>query len=422
MQNNVAATILVVDDSTSLRTILSSHLSIKGYEILTPKDGHDGYKMYKKYQPDLVISDVNMPVWNGFDLCKIIKFDPNYNETPIALITSSINQEFLVKSISVGADLFLTRPYQESTLIEQVQNLLNKKGWKPTRDKIEVIEFDGNHYEVPTDWKHLSDIMLNAYLAVIHQNTLLQKLSSDLSKVNRELSQSREEIKRILTNTMPEKIVDSLMEDGQVEPVLHDQVTVMFTDFVGFTRSVESMKPQQLIRNLNHYFSKFDEFINTYKLEKIKTIGDSYMLASGIPEPNRFHALSCLMVAFEMLYFIEEVQFNTDQIHYWPIRIGINSGSLVAGIIGNKRFAYDIWGANVNIASRIESIAHSNSVCVSEETLKHILPFVDYEEIEEHNLDVKVRIFHVLGFNSEFASYLSSYKPNEKLLNLLKKG
>src|SRR5690606_33219701 len=103
-------TILIVDDSTTLRTILSSHLSMKGYQILQAKDGHDGYKMFKKYEPDLVISDVNMPVWNGFDLCKIIKYDPNYNKTPVALITSSINQEFLIKSISVGADLFLTRP------------------------------------------------------------------------------------------------------------------------------------------------------------------------------------------------------------------------------------------------------------------------------------------------------------------------
>jgi DNA-binding response OmpR family regulator len=187
------AKILVVDDSSTLRAILSNHLSSKGFEILLAKDGHDGYKMYKRYQPDLVISDVNMPVWNGFDLCKIIKFDPNYNNTPIALITSAINQEFLVKSISVGADLFLTRPYQEFVMIEQIQQLLKKGGWKPNHEKVEQIEFDGHSYEVPTDWKHLSDIMLNAYLAVIHQNTLLQKLSSDLSRLNRELNQSKNE-------------------------------------------------------------------------------------------------------------------------------------------------------------------------------------------------------------------------------------
>lgn len=415
-----STTILIVDDSTSLRTILTSHLSNKGFHVLTAKDGHEGYKMFKKHRPDLVISDVNMPVWDGFDLCKIIKFDPNYNKTPVALITSSINQEFLIKSISVGADLFLTRPYQESTLIAQIQQLIERGGWKPNHEKIEHIVFNGEKYEVPTDWKHLSDIMLNAYLAVIHQNTLLQKLSNDLSKANRELTQSKNEIRRILTNTMPEKIVDSLMENGTVEPVLHEQVSVMFTDFVSFTRSVGLMEPQELIRNLNHYFSYFDDLVNTFKLEKIKTIGDSYMLASGVPEANPFHAINCLLVAFEMIYFIEKIQFNNEGIHYWPIRIGINSGSLVAGIIGNKRFAYDVWGDNVNIASRIESAANSNTVFVSEETLKHIHSFVDYEEYLNHNLDdVDVRIFHVLGFKPEFASLETTLKPNSNLLKIL---
>lgn len=421
MSDFPSTTILVVDDSTSLRTILSSHLSNKGFQILTAKDGHEGYKMYKKHQPDLVISDVNMPVWDGFDLCKIIKFDPNYDKTPVALITSSINQEFLIKSISVGADLFLTRPYQESTLITQIQQLIERGGWKPNHEKIENIVFEGQKYEVPTDWKHLSDIMLNAYLAVIHQNTLLQKLSNDLSKANRELTQSKNEIRRILTNTMPEKIVDALMENGTVEPVLHEQVSVMFTDFVSFTRSVGLMQPQELIKNLNHYFSHFDDLVSNYKLEKIKTIGDSYMLASGVPEANPFHAINCLLVAFEMLYFIEKLEFNTEGIHYWPIRIGINSGPLVAGIIGNKRFAYDVWGDNVNIASRIESAAKPNSVFVSEETLKHIHAFVDYEEKFKHQLkDVEdVRIFHILGFKSEFASLESTYKPNSNLLKIL---
>ena len=411
--------ILIVDDSTTLRAILSSHLSNKGFEILHAKDGHDGYKMYKRYQPDLVISDVNMPVWNGFDLCKIIKYDPNYDNTPIALITSAINQEFLIKSISVGADLFLTRPYQEYVMIEQVQQLLKKGGWKPDHEKVEHIEFDGQKYQVPTDWKHLSDIMLNAYLAVIHQNTLLQKLSSDLSRLNRDLNQSKNEIRRILTNTMPEKIVDSLMDTGKVIPEFRDQVTIMFTDFIGFTKSVESMNPEELVRNLNFYFSRFDEIINRYKLEKIKTIGDSYLIASGIPEPNKFHALSCLVSAFEILYFIKSLKDNTIGIYYWPIRIGINSGSIVAGIIGNKRYAYDIWGSHVNIASRVETSATENSVCVSENTLNRIRDFIDYEEIASTATDIEIRVFRVIRWKKEFASDISELLPNKLITDRL---
>lgn len=421
MSQLTKATILIVDDSPALRTILSNHLSIIGFKILQAKDGHEGYKLYKKYQPDLVISDVNMPVWNGFDLCKIIKFDPNYSGIPVALITSSINQEFLIKSISVGADLFLTRPYQESTLIAQIEQLLARGGWKPNRYRTEAIEFDGNVYEVPTDWKHLSDIMLNAYLAVIHQNSLLQKLSNELSRANKELTQSKNEIRRILTNTMPEKVVDKLMEKGQVEPELHEQVTVMFTDFVGFTRSVGLMQPSELIKNLNFYFSHFDNLINTYRLEKIKTIGDSYMMASGVPDPNPHHALACLCVALEMIHFIEKIRIESPEIHYWPVRIGINTGPLVAGIIGTKRFAYDLWGANVNIASRMETVAESNSVCISEFTLAHVYEYIDVIEykMEDIELDVNVRIFKVLGFNKRYASESSIFLPGEQIRSLL---
>ncbi|NCP84193.1 MAG: adenylate/guanylate cyclase domain-containing response regulator [Bacteroidetes bacterium] len=419
MADKKISKILIVDDSTTLRAILSSHLSNKGFEILLAKDGHDGYKMYKRYSPDLVISDVNMPVWNGFDLCKIIKFDPNYNNTPIALITSAINQEFLIKSISVCADLFFTRPYQEFVMIEQIEQLLKKGGWKPDYHKIEHIEFDGQKYEVPTDWKHLSDIMLNAYLAVIHQNTLLQKLSSDLSRLNRELNQSKNEIRQILTNTMPEKIVDLLMDKGKVIPKFRDQVSIMFTDFVGFTKSVESMEPAELIRNLNFYFSRFDEIINRYKLEKIKTIGDSYLIASGIPDANKFHALTCLIAAFEILYFIKSLKYNTLGIYYWPIRIGLNSGSIVAGIIGTKRFAYDIWGSNVNIASRVETSATENSVCVSENTLNRIRDFIDYEEIESTATDIQIRVFRIIRWKKEYASEKSELLPSNLITDLL---
>jgi class 3 adenylate cyclase len=360
-----------------------------------------------------------MPVWNGFDLCKIIQHDPNYNSTPVALITSAINQEFLIKSISVGADLFLTRPYQEFVLIEQIKQLLKKKGWKPNHEKIDQIEFDGHTYDVPGDWKHLSDIMLNAYLAVIHQNTLLQKLSSDLSRLNRELNQSRNEIRLILTNTMPEKIVDTLMDKGTVRPELHDQVTVMFTDFAGFTRSVETMKPNDLVRNLNFYFSRFDEIISLYKLEKIKTIGDSYLIASGIPEPKTFHALSCLAAALEILYFTIQLKNNNLGIFYWPVRIGLNSGSVVAGIIGTKKYAYDIWGANVNIASRVETSALENSVCVSQSTLDRIRDFIRYEPITSQAADVTIKMYRVLGWKPEFASNESDLLPNEFILDRL---
>lgn len=143
----------------------------------------------------------------------------------------------------------------------------------------------------------------------------------------------------------------------------------MFTDFVGFTNYSEKLSPEKLVESIDYYFSKFDEIIDKYDLEKIKTIGDSYMCAGGIPFKIEDHASQIILAAEEIIDFVEQPKNRLleNQINFM-VRIGVNSGSIVAGIVGTKKFAYDIWGDTVNIASRMESNSETGKINISENT------------------------------------------------------
>jgi len=154
---------------------------------------------------------------------------------------------------------------------------------------------------------------------------------------------------------------------GTVQPVSFDDVTVCFTDFVGFTLSSEQMAPGYLVSALNEYFTLFDEIIDRYGLEKLKTIGDSYMFASGLPERRASHAVDAVLAALEMVEVVKELGARDDGTG-WNIRVGLHSGSVVAGVVGIRKFAFDIWGNTVNFAARMESSGVPGRVNMSERT------------------------------------------------------
>jgi class 3 adenylate cyclase len=151
-----------------------------------------------------------------------------------------------------------------------------------------------------------------------------------------------------------------------------NQVTVLFTDFVEFSKLAESVEPEQLVRSIDFYFKEFDEITTKYGLEKIKTIGDSYMCASGLPAANQAHARNVINAAKEMIELVRGELKALDGLSHFEIRIGVHTGPVVAGIVGIKKWQYDIWGDTVNVASRMESMSKAGRVNLSETTYQEI--------------------------------------------------
>ena len=173
----------------------------------------------------------------------------------------------------------------------------------------------------------------------------------------------------LLLNILPEDTAQELKDRGKVQAKRFESVTVLFTDFENFTIYAEQLPPEQVVTAIDYYFSKFDEIIGKYGLEKIKTVGDAYMCAGGLPTPTKDHAYNVILAAFEIINFVDEVKRKSNkQLAQFNIRIGINSGPVVAGVVGSKKFAYDIWGDSVNIASRMESASTPGKINISENT------------------------------------------------------
>lgn len=189
-------------------------------------------------------------------------------------------------------------------------------------------------------------------------------------KVNKVLDKQKDEIESLLLNILPEKVAKELQMFGYSTPRNYELVSILFTDFKSFTSISSGMTPKQLVEELNTFFQAFDNICETYKLEKIKTIGDSFMCAGGIPKPNNSNPIDAVRAGLEMQKFMHET--NEKRIKegkvVWDLRIGINSGPVLAGVVGKKKYAYDIWGSAVNLASRMESNGEPGKVNISENT------------------------------------------------------
>lgn len=189
-------------------------------------------------------------------------------------------------------------------------------------------------------------------------------------KINKILDKQKEEIETLLLNILPKKIADELRLTGHATPRKYKSVSVLFSDFKDFTIISEQLTPKELVFELNEYFMVFDDIIERHNLEKIKTIGDSYMCAGGLPSKNHTHPVDTIQAAFEMQEFIRIKNENRIERgeKTWELRIGIHTGPLMAGVVGHKKYAYDIWGSTVNVASRMESNGEAGKINISAAT------------------------------------------------------
>ena len=221
------------------------------------------------------------------------------------------------------------------------------------------------------------------YLLALQLSSAIYNANSfeKLNLLNSALEIERQKSESLLLNILPSEIAEELKITGKVKPVYHPLATILFTDFEGFSRISSLMTPEDLVEELDYCFSAFDRIIERHHLEKLKTIGDSYMCGGGIPMPSKSHPLYVVFAALQIQEFMElrKAQKAKLNLPYWNIRIGINSGPLLSGVIGKKKFLYDVWGDTVNLASRMESSGVAGRVNVSQSTYELVKEVFDAE-------------------------------------------
>lgn len=223
---------------------------------------------------------------------------------------------------------------------------------------------------------------------------------------------------RLLLNILPSSIADELKATEHVQPRFFDSATVIFIDFSGFTRLVETMEPASVIDQLDQHFTKFDDIMARHRLEKLKTIGDAYLAVGGVPEPNRSHAIDAALCALEILEHTAKLNRQREKLHLpaWQVRIGINTGPVIAGVVGKHKFTYDIWGNTVNIAERVETAGVPGRISIAESTCQHIKSRFETEargavEVKHKGL---VDMHYLNRIKPEYASDPDGLMPNDR--------
>ncbi len=224
----------------------------------------------------------------------------------------------------------------------------------------------------------------------------------------------------LLMNILPEETSRELMIHGYAKPQFYKQVSVLFTDFKNFTKTCENMTAEEIVKELDFYFSKFDEISGRHFGEKIKTIGDAYMCAGGIPLRNKSNPVDMVLIGLEMQKFMKEtndIKNKTGKL-LWHLRVGIHTGKLITGVIGKKKFAYDIWGDAVNTASRMESSGEADKVNISGITYFHVKKYFDCTyrgKIYAKNKG-DVDMYFVDRIKPQYSEDAEGFIPNQKFL------
>ena len=326
--------ILIIDDDPLNSELMDKILSKIHHEITTANNAKDALKEIRSSKFDLVLLDIIMPDVNGIELLQKIKKNNDYYETPIIMLSALDDLNSIVDCINLGAADYITKPIDKVLLQARINNCLERKEY---RDK---------------------------------EKKYLNKIKEEEKKNN-----------DLLLNIMPASIAERLKSGESNIADRFSNVSVLFADISGFTQYSSNISPKVIVEKLNDIFSVFDDLVDKYNVEKIKTIGDNYMIASGIPHENRMHAETIIDIALEMNKILPKVDSSLS------IKIGISSGEVVAGVIGKRKFIYDLWGDTVNVASRMEKYGKDNKIHISNETYKLIKN--KYKFSEKNILDIK---------------------------------
>jgi class 3 adenylate cyclase len=316
-------TILVVDDNESNRDLLARRLSRDGHRVELAADGAEALRAVGERAFDLILLDLMMPDISGYEVLTRLKADERTREIPVIMISALNEMDSIVRCIEAGAVDYLPKPFEPTLLQARIGSSLDNK-----------------------------------------------LLRDRERRILGELRQEKERNDALLLSILPEAIVERIKAgDGLIADDVAE-ATILFADIVGFTPLAGSLEASALVQLLNAIFSAFDRLAERHGAEKIKTIGDAYMAALGIPEPRADHAEAAARLALDMLASLRSLREESSA--PVSVRIGLHCGPVVAGVIGERKFAYDVWGNTVNIASRLESHGLPGSIHVSEQVFERL--------------------------------------------------
>jgi adenylate cyclase len=319
----VPASILVVDDTQDVRDVLCARLAGHGYRVDTAPDGVVGLEKARAAPYDVILLDVMMPNLDGVAVLTALKQDPVTRYIPVVMISADTDHALVARCIALGAEDYLPKPFNGLLLRARVGACLVRKRW------------------------HDQEVR---YLKL--------------------LEEERREADRLLLHVLPPPIADRVKRGERIIADRIPSATVMFADLVGFTVLASRVSPGELVALLSDVFSAFDVLVDRHGLYKVKTVGDAYMVAGGVPLPHVDHAGSVARLAVLMRDVLAGVS-TPDQMPL-QLRVGIHTGPLVAGVLGTVRMSYDVWGDTVNVASRMCSLASPGMIHLSDTTAQQL--------------------------------------------------
>jgi adenylate cyclase len=320
------STLLIVDDSVENLQILSNLLK-DNYKIKIAKNGEKAIEIAMQGpQPDLILLDIMMPGLDGFEVCKLLKESTVTQNIPVIFLTALNEVADETKGFQVGGADFITKPFNPDIVKARIHT-------------------------------HLS------------------------------LQSERKKSESLLKILLPENVIHDLMSKGKHTPETHENVSILFSDFVGFTSITSQLSPDFLIEELTEIFTAFDEIAERNHAMRIKTIGDAYMATTGLGKKDEDHAKNMVNTALEFIAYLNERNKQSSQ--QWLCRVGVHSGNVIAGIIGKSRFIYDILGDSVNIAARVESAGTAMRVTITESTKSLLGNAYQFETLGNVNLKGK---------------------------------
>ncbi len=340
---------------------------------------------------DTVIAIPAVPGQQNGTLSK--KFVLRYRDNNITFLLSpaaNYEYQFFLKGFDSGWTSWVNRSYKEYTNLK-AGNYIFQSRYRDS-DK-NVHEMSPVLFKVLPLW-YFSRVAIILYLILFfliiwalyrqldlgfaRKQYMLEML---INKRTEDLIIEKEKSETLLANVLPKNTADEIMSKGKASKIKYNFVTVLFSDIQGFTKIAEEMNPEVLIDELDKFFFHFDSVVEKFGIEKIKTIGDAYMCAGGIPEKNRTNPVEVILAALEMKSYMKRLKENSELegMKFWDIRIGIHTGTVVAGVVGQKKLSYDIWGDTVNTASRMESSGEAGKINISGTTYEFVKEFFTCE-------------------------------------------